>query len=259
MVLNRWLLTPLSRFWLGAREVLYLLARTLLTCVKGPYRPREILGYMYSIGIGSLPIIVISTAFAGFVVTSELAHQMDMALHTVEMLPGFSGQFVFRELGIVIPALLLVSKVGAATTAEVGSMKVTEQIDALRLLQIDPIEYLVYPRFVASVVVITCLTIISIFVTLSCAIALAVLRYGFSTLEYLNALSHFVTSMDLVCALVKGMVFGAVVPIISCFYGFNCSGGAEGVGSATTNSVVTSTIIVIILDFLLTFAFSLVL
>lgn len=258
-MITKIILRPIIGLFLGAREVLYILSKTLLTCVKGPYRPREILGYMYSIGIGSLPIITISTAFAGFVITSELAYQMDTALHTVEMLPGFSGQFVFRELGIVIPALLLVSKVGAATTAEVGSMKVTEQIDALRLLQIDPIEFLVYPRFVASIVVIACLTIVSIFVTLACAIAVAVLRYNFGILEYLNALAHFVNGMDLVCALVKGMVFGAVVPIISCFYGFNCSGGAEGVGSATTNSVVTSTIIVITLDFLLTFAFSLVL
>lgn len=259
MPLNRLLLTPIFNFIIGTREVLYIFWRTLVTCLKGPHRGREIVQHMYSIGVLSLPIIVISTAFAGFVVTSELAHQMDRALHTVEMLPGFSGQFVFRELGIVIPALLLVSKVGAATTAEVGSMKVTEQIDALRLLQIDPIEYLVYPRFVASIIVITCLTLVSIFVTLACAIGLAVLSYNFSTSEYLNALSKFVSNRDLVCAVFKGVTFGAVVPIISCFYGFNCGGGAEGVGRATTNSVVTSTILVIVLDFILTFAFSMVL
>ncbi|MBI3542834.1 MAG: ABC transporter permease [Deltaproteobacteria bacterium] len=259
MVLKYLILNPLIGFVLGARQVMFILAKTLLTCLKGPHRPRDVLNHMNTIGCGSLPIIAISTAFAGFVVTGELAHQMDTALHTVEMLPGFSGQFVFRELGIVIPALLLVSKVGAATTAEVGSMKVTEQIDALRLLQIDPVEYLVYPRFVASIVVIACLTLISIFVTLSAAIAVAVLRYNFSIAEYVNALAHFVSGKDVVCALVKGMTFGAVMPIISCFYGFNCGGGAEGVGSATTNSVVTSTIIVIVLDFLLTFAFSMVL
>lgn len=259
MALKFYILNPLITFLLGAREVGFIFFKTLMTCLKGPHRVREVIQYMYSIGVGSLPIITISTAFAGFVVTSELAHQMDTALHTVEMLPGFSGQFIFRELGIVIPALLLVSKVGAATTAEVGSMKVTEQIDALRLLQIDPIEYLVYPRFVASIIVITCLTLISIFVTLSVAIGVAVLKYNFAVLEYTNALTHFVSNKDLVCALVKGMVFGGVVPVISCYYGFNCSGGAEGVGNATTNSVVTSTIIVIILDFVLTFAFSLVL
>lgn len=248
-----------GRFGYAVHEVLSILRKTLVTCFKGPYRAREIIQHMHTIGVGSLPILAVSTAFAGFVITGEMAHQMDRVLHTVEMMPGFSGQFVFRELGVVIPAMILVGKVGAATTAEVSTMKVTEQIDALRLLQIDPIEYLVYPRFVASIIVITCLTIISIAITLSAAIAVSVLRYNFSVLEYLNALTKFVTFNDLTSALVKGMVFGGVMPIISCFYGFNCTGGADGVGQATTNSVVTASIIVIILDFILTFVFSLVL
>ncbi len=239
--------------------VFHIFAKTLMTCIKGPHRPREILNHMYLMGIGSLPIILVATAFAGMVFTLEIAFHMDTALHTVEMIPGFTGQFVLRELGIAIPALLLVAKVGASTAAEVGTMKVTEQIDALRLLQIDPIEYLVYPRFVASIIAVASLTIISIFVTLVCAISVAVLKYNFGFLEYLNSLTQFVSDKDLLCALVKGMVFGAVIPIISCYYGFYCKAGAEGVGNATTNSVVTSTILVIVLDFLLTFAFSMIL
>src|SRR5205807_4351364 len=130
------------------------------------------------------PVIAVSTGFAGLLVTHEIAYHMDMALHTVQMIPGFTGQFILRELGIAIPALLLVSKVGAAITAEVSSMKVTEQIDALKLLGIDPVRYLVFPRFVASVVSTTCLTVISIFVTLGSAIAMAVIRYHFSWMEY---------------------------------------------------------------------------
>jgi phospholipid/cholesterol/gamma-HCH transport system permease protein len=248
-----------GKFIRSTNEILAILFKTLVTCIKGPYRPKEIVQHMGLIGCGSLPIIIISTAFAGLIVTSEIAFHMNLALHTVDMIPGFSGQFIFRELGIAIPACLLVAKVGASTTAEVGTMRVTEQIDALRLLQIDPVEYLVYPRFVASVIVVACLTIIAIFVTLVCASSVAVLEYNFTVLEYLNMLSRFISSTDLVCALVKGMTFGAVIPIISCFYGFNCDSGAEGVGSATTNSVVTSTIVIIVLDFLLTFAFSLIL
>lgn len=247
---------PLFLLYRGARDILIIFFKTVLTVIKGPYRFQEALNHMHQIGIGSLPIIVMATAFAGIVVTSEIAFHMDLAMHTVEMIPGFSGQFVFREVGIAIPALLLVSKVGASTTAEVGSMKVTEQIDALRLLQIDPIEYLVYPRFLASIIVFPCLTVISIFVTLACAIGVAVASYNFSTAEYINALMHFISAKDLFCAIVKSMSFGAVIPIVSCYYGFHCSAGAEGVGSATTNSVVTSTLIVIVLDFLLSFAFS---
>jgi phospholipid/cholesterol/gamma-HCH transport system permease protein len=220
------------------------------------WRMPDILASTVQIGISSLPIISVATAFSGLVVTNEIAWHMDKALHTVQMIPGFTGQFIMRELGIAIPALLLVAKVGASITAEVGSMKVTEQIDALKLLGIDPVSFLVFPRFVASVFASACLTLISMAVTLGCAMTVSVYRYNFVGLEFLNALRHFVGPKDLVCALVKGLVFGAVIPVVSCAYGFRCKGGAEGVGTATTNSVVASTIAVITLDFILTFVFT---
>ncbi len=223
------------------------------------WRWSEIIQSIVQSGIGSLPIIAISTASAGLVITNEIAWHMNFALHSVTMIPGFAGQFIIRELGIAIPALLLVSKVGAATTAEIGSMKVTEQIDALKLLGIDPINYLVFPRFIATIVSSTCLTLISIFITLTCATFISVTRYNFSVLEFLNALKHFVGAKDIVCALVKGSIYGAVIPIISCAYGFRCKGGANGVGTATTDSVVSSTIAIIILDFVLTYIFTLIL
>lgn len=223
------------------------------------WRWNEISQSIVQTGIGSLPIIALSTAVAGVVVTNQIAWHMNAALHTVAMIPGFAGQFILRELGIAIPALLMVAKVGAATTAEVGTMKVTEQIDALKLLGIDPIHYLVFPKFIAAIISGACLTVISVSTTLACAILVSVVNYNFSVLEFLNALRHFIGPFDLLCALVKGTVYGAVIPIISCTYGFRCSGGAEGVGTATTNSVVSATIAVIILDFLLTYLFTLIL
>jgi len=220
------------------------------------WRWHEIFTGIVQIGAASVPIIAVSTGFAGLVVTHEIAWHMNKALHTVSMIPGFTGQFILRELGIAVPALLMVSKTGASTTAEVGSMKVTEQIDALKLLRIDPISYLVFPRFIASIVSGACLTLIAIGVTLTCAISVAVFQYHFSVLEYVNALRHFIGIEDVVCALIKGMVFGSVIPVISCAYGFKCKGGAEGVGTATTNSVVASTVSVITLDFILTWLFT---
>ena len=220
------------------------------------WRWHEISQFIVQNGLGSLPIIALSTAFAGIVITQQIAWHMDLALHDVSMIPGFTGQFIFRELGIAIPAMLLVAKAGASTTAEVGSMKVTEQIDALKLLGIDPINYLVFPRFIASMISGICLTIIAIFVTLFCSIAVSVSSYNYSVLEFLNALRHFVGIKDIFCALTKGTLFGSIIPIISCAYGFSCKGGAEGVGSATTNSVVTATLAVIILDFMITYIFT---
>lgn len=238
------------------REVLSLFFETLSWIPRRPWRWGEIASSIVSMGLGSLPVIGVSTAFAGLVVTVEIAWHMDQALHTISMIPGFTGQFIVREIGIAVPALLMVAKVGASTTAEIGTMKVTEQIDALRLLRIDPVGYLVFPRFIASIISITCLTLIAIGVTLSCAIFVATAQYGFSTLEFLNALRHFVGPRDIVCALIKGAVFGAIIPIISCAYGFRCAGGARGVGTTTTNAVVASTMAVITFDFILTYFFT---
>lgn len=220
------------------------------------WRRTEIIQAISQIGVGSLPIIGICTGFAGLVITSEIAWHMDKALHTVSMIPGFTAQFIFRELGVAIPACLLVAKAGAATTAELGSMKVTEQIDALKLLGIDPVDYLVMPRFIAGIISCACLTWVAIAVTLSCALLVAVVSYNFSVLEYLNALRHFVGYKDALAAVIKGTVYGALIPIIACAYGFRCQGGAEGVGTATTNSVVAGTIAVIVSDFVLTYLFT---
>jgi phospholipid/cholesterol/gamma-HCH transport system permease protein len=247
---------PFFSTFRALRDIIRIYGRVGSSWTRQGLRVKETMGFIYSMGVGSLPIIVFATAFAGIVVTGEIAFHMDLALHTIEMVPGFSGQFVFREVGIAIPALLLVSKVGASTTAEVGSMKVTEQIDALKLLKIDPVEYLVGPRLLASLVVFPCLTLLAILVTMTCAIVVAVGGYGFSLMEYLNALSKFISAADLVCAVTKALAFGAVIPVVSCYYGFHCRGGAEGVGAATTNSVVTSTLAVIVIDFLLSFAFA---
>jgi phospholipid/cholesterol/gamma-HCH transport system permease protein len=223
-----------------------------------PIRWNETLQAIVQIGVESIPIIAIATAFAGLVVTNEIAWHMEFALGTTSMVPGFTGQFIMRELGITIPALLLVAKVGAAITAEIGTMKITEQLDALKLLGINPVHYLVVPRFVASIVSTISLTLIAVSVTLTCATWVAVQDYGFSLSEYLNTLRHFVGPKDLLCAVVKGAVFGAVTPIIACQHGFNCEGGAEGVGTATTNAVVSATIAVIVLDFLLTYLFTMI-
>src|SRR5262245_33158284 len=119
-----------------AQEILFVLLKTLRTCVKGPHRFKEIVDHLSTMAFGSLPIIVISTVFAGIVVSGEMACHMNLALSSYEMVPGVTGQLIFRELGIIIPSLLLVAKVGASTTAEVSTMKITDQIDALKLLKI---------------------------------------------------------------------------------------------------------------------------
>jgi phospholipid/cholesterol/gamma-HCH transport system permease protein len=238
------------------KSILQLWIATLAEAFRGPWRWREILNHIVENGIGSLPIVVVSTAFAGLVISNEIAWHLNRALHTFSMIPGVTGQFILREIGTAIPALLLVSRVGAAIAAEVGSMRVTDQISALKLLGINPVSYIVFPRFIASIISTACLTIISVFVTLACAIGVAVFRYGFSVLEYINTLRHFIGYADLFSGLCKGLVFGAVIPIISCAYGLRCENSAAGVGEATTQAVVGSTVAIIVLDFILNLIFS---
>jgi phospholipid/cholesterol/gamma-HCH transport system permease protein len=222
----------------------------------GPHRQAEVVKAVESIGIGSLPIITIATGFTGLVMTSEIAWHMDFALSNVSMIPGFTGQFVIRELGIAVPAFLLVSKVGASMTAELASMKVTEQLDAFKLLRIDVVSYHIFPRWVGCIISTVCLTLISIAITLLIAMLTAVTKYHFNSEEYLNTLAQFISSMDVICAITKSAAFGMLIPPIACAYGLKCEGGAQGVGQATTDAVVTATLAVITVDFLLTAIFS---
>ena len=223
---------------------------------SGPHRQVEVAAQIESIGIGSLPIITIATGFTGLVMTSEIAWHMDFALSNVSMIPGFTGQFVLRELGIAVPAMLIVSKVGASMTAELASMKITEQLDAFKLLKIDVISYHIFPRWAACILSTICLTLISITITLLIAMFTAVMKYHFNSQEYMNTLAQFITSMDLICAITKAAVFGMIIPPIACAYGIKCEGGAQGVGQATTDAVVTATLAVLTLDFILTAFFS---
>ena len=236
-------------------EIIQLFGISMGRVFTRAWRWPEISSATVQIGIESLPVITLATVFSGILVSTEIAWHMDQALHTVEMIPGVTGQFILRELGIAIPALLLASKAGAATAAEVGSMRVTEQIDALELLGVDPIDYLVVPRMLSSIFSLVCLTLIAVTVTMAGAIFVAMLRYHFAWGEYVNALRPFVEAKDLVAAVVKASVFGAVIPVIACSFGLRCKGGAEGVGTATTDAVVASTIAIIFLDFILTSIF----
>jgi phospholipid/cholesterol/gamma-HCH transport system permease protein len=221
-----------------------------------PFRVKETIQQIYEIGFKSTFIILFSVSFAAAVTIIEYSYHIRLVIGTAALVPGFAALLVLRELGAVITALLLTSRVGAGIAAEVGTMQVTEQIDALRLLNIDPIRYLVVPRFVASVVSCVMLVVFANATCLFSAMVISSQELGFSWESFLHALNHFAQFKDVLLACVKGAVFGSVIPIISCFYGFHCKAGAEGVGRATTQSVVSNAVSIIVLDFILTYLFS---
>lgn len=221
-----------------------------------PFRTKDIANQLYFVANQSVAIIVFCVSFAAVVTIIEASFHMKMVIQNDSLVPGFAALLILRELGAVLAALLLTSRVGAGIAAEVGSMTVTEQIDALKMLSIDPIKYLVVPRFVACVVGGIVLSALSNATCIYGAMLVSTQKLGYTPNTFLEAMNRFVDFKDVIFALIKGGVFGAVIPLVSCYYGFRCKSGAEGVGLATTSAVVSSSVAIIVLDFILTWIFS---
>jgi phospholipid/cholesterol/gamma-HCH transport system permease protein len=233
-----------------------LIAETIFGLFTPPFRRKEIFQQLYFVANRSLVIIVFCVCFAAVVTILESSFHMKIVIQNDSMVPGFAALLILRELGVVIMALLLTSRVGAGIASEVGTMQVTEQVDALKMLGIDPIQYLVSPRFIACIVGGVILTVIANMACLSSAMVVSQSYLGFSPGMFLSSMHRFVQFKDLVFAMIKGACFGAVIPLVACYFGFRCQPGADGVGKATTNTVVVASVSIIVIDFILSYTFS---
>jgi phospholipid/cholesterol/gamma-HCH transport system permease protein len=220
------------------------------------FRWKETFEQLYFIGNGSLIIVVFCVCFAAMVTILESSFHMKLVIQNDSMVPGFAAMLILRELAAVLTALLLTSRVGAGIAAEVGTMQVTEQIDALKMLGISPMNYLVIPRLSACILGAILLTIIANMTCIFSAMAVSSSYLGYTPAMFISGMKRFVQFKDMIFAIIKAACFGAVIPLISCYFGFRCESGAEGVGRATTNSVVVGSMAVIIIDFILSYAFS---
>lgn len=239
-----------------SKEFLHLASRALTGVVSPPYRWRDTVKQIYFVANGSALIVIFCVCFAAMVTILESSFHMKLVIQNDSMVPGFASMLILKELGAVVTALLLTSRVGAGMTAEIGIMQITEQIDALKMLGIEPIKYLVVPRLIAGIFAGVVLTIIANMVCIYCAMLVSQAYLGFTEGLFISAMIRFVHFSDLIESAVKGFCFGAVIPLVSSYFGFRCKAGAEGVGTATTNSVVTTSIAIIIIDFLLSYMFS---
>lgn len=221
-----------------------------------PFRWKLFIQQIHFIGNGSLIIVLFCVSFAAMVTILESSFHMKLVIQNNSMVPGFAAMLILRELAAVVTALLVTSRVGAGITAEVGSMKITEQIEALQMLGINPYHYLSTPRWLAGIIGMICLGAVANVVCLMVAMFVSQNYLGFTPGMFLSSMNRFVDFQDLIFSLIKCACFGAVIPLVSCYWGFRCEAGAEGVGSATTSSVVTSSVFVIGLDFVLSFIFT---
>jgi phospholipid/cholesterol/gamma-HCH transport system permease protein len=219
-------------------------------------RIKETFKQLYFVANGSLGIICFCVCSAAMVTILESSFHMKLVIQNDSMVPGFASMLILRELGAVVTALLLTSRVGAGIAAEVGSMTVTEQIEALKMLGIDPVQFIVVPRLIACILGGVILTIIANVICIYCAMIVSDAYLGFTFGMFKMAMMRFVHFKDLIFSSIKGACFGTVIPLISCYFGFRCKSGAEGVGMATTNSVVAASVSIIVIDFILTFVFS---
>lgn len=250
--LGSWLL----RAFEASTEFMNLWARLGGALLRHRPKGKAVAAQIQFMAAESLFMVCFCVSFAAVVTVLESSFHMKLVIQNDSLVPGFSSLLILRELAVVVMALLLASRVGAGMAAEMATMKVTEQLDALRLLGLQPIPYLVVPRFVAAVISGVILTVFANLVCLFGAMVVSVTHLGFTPEGFWSATQSFVQFSDLIFAMIKGAVFGAIIPVVACYSGFRCEGGADGVGSATTQAVVLSSILIIFSDFALTSLFS---
>lgn len=235
----------------SAGRLLNLFLQTVLLCFKPPFRYKLILDQMIQIGIMSIPIALITATFTGMVLVLQTGVQLKpfgMKIYS----SGISAISFAREIGPVLTSVVLAGRVSAGIAAEIGTMKVTEQIDALKTLGTNPVSYLVVPRFIASFFMFPALAVLAIAVGIMGGLVIGVYGLNISPGLYIHNLWAFLTLQDYLGGLFKTFFFGMIVAIVGCHQGFETGFGAQGVGVSTTQSVVTSSILILIANYFLT-------
>lgn len=211
-------------------------------------RRQELVLQLKRIGYDSIFLITLTAAFTGLVTALQAVYQSKgyIPLHLLSVLIGKSTMI---ELAPVLTALVMTGKVGASIAAELGSMKVSEQLDALQSMNIAPEDFLYLPRIIAGLIAFPLLTIFADLVSIICAWYFSWLRYGIHYYTFFNNMRSYFESFDLLSGLIKSIVFGFIITSLSCFFGSRTSGGAEGVGRSTTLTVVYSAVLILVMDF----------
>jgi phospholipid/cholesterol/gamma-HCH transport system permease protein len=226
------------------------LVRTLTVLTRSRLNKRQLCDQIIHIGIESLPIIILTGSFTGL----ALALQSYVGFHRFGA-EDFVGTVValgmIRELGPVLAALMVMGRAGSAMAAELGSMRITEQIDALITLQVDPYRYLIAPRFLAGVISMPCLALFSMIFGILGGYIFCVHVLSLNSETYISSIRQFVLFSDIAVGLTKSLFFGLIIAWVGSYYGYNASDGARGVGRATTQSVVAGSVLILIANYFL--------
>jgi len=221
---------------------------------RPPFYPRLLLRQIIEIGYYSLPVIGLTAVFTGMVLalqsyTGFARFNAEGAVATVVVLS------ITRELAPVLTGLMVAGRIGAAMAAEIGTMRVTEQIDALSTLATNPYKYLIAPRLLAGLIMLPCCVLVADIIGVYGGYLVAVHKLDFNPAVYLKNSWQFLELIDVISGLVKAGVFGFLIALMGCYHGFYSKGGAQGVGAATTNAVVSASILILGCNYLITEAF----
>ena len=226
-----------------------MLGKFLVSLKEIPRSLGLIFEQLYVLGVKSLPLIVIVSIFIGAVAAWQAAYQFKFIGAPLRYLGQAVGKAVVIELAPVLSAIVFAGRVGAGVTAELGTMRVTEQIDALESMGINPIRYLVMPRVLACLFMVKLLVVFANFVAIVGALVVSMVGVDVSSETFLNGFRNSFKMGDFINGLIKAGVFGLIIGLVGCYEGFNTQGGAQGVGRATTTSVVISSVLILVFNF----------
>jgi phospholipid/cholesterol/gamma-HCH transport system permease protein len=228
-----------------------MLAQTIRWFFRPPVRIWLYFQQLEFVGAGSLFIVFLTGTFTGLVLSLQLLE--GFSRFGAESLTGSTVAIALaREIGPVLTGLIVTGRVASAIATELGTMRVTEQIDALYTMAVNPIQYLVVPRVLAGVIMVPILTLLFVVLGVCSSYYVVVVVMGVDAGDYMRRVNQFLKGSDIIIGIIKGLVFGLTITVIACYKGFNASGGARGVGKATTQAVVYNFIAIFILDYVLT-------
>ena len=251
LTFNRHLGATLVKFIIRLGKLSLFIAQSFYHCITPRFYPRLLFKQIIDIGFYSLPVVALTSIFAGMVI----------ALQTYSGFSSFGAEStiasvvliaVTRELAPVLSGLMVAGRIGAAMAAEIGTMRVTEQIDALTTLSTNPFKYLITPRILAGIIALPILVLIGDVIGIFGGYIVGIYKLGFNPANYINATIQNLEALDIITGVIKGAVFGYIITLMGCYNGYKSRGGAEGVGEATTNAVVSASILILIFNYVIT-------
>jgi len=239
------------RFIMNLGYLTQFIIKSVYNCFMPPFYFKLFGKQFLNIGFYSVPVVGLTTLFAGMVIALQTYSGIS-EYGAESVVAGVVLISVTRELAPVLSALMVAGRIGAAMAAEIGTMRVTEQIDALVTLSANPFRYLIAPRIWAAVIVMPLLVLFGDIIGIFGGYLVGVYKLGFNPANYINNTVNNLTSIAIVMGVVKASVFGFIISIMGCYHGYRSKGGAQGVGEATTNAVVTASILILVFNYLIT-------